>query len=346
MIAPAYLLLGPETGEKEQRLKEIRNELRKQIGGEPELHRFYPFETENGEIFAALDNNSLFADYRLVLLSQAESMNASLCASIASYLAHPSTSATLVVISSANYLPAKIMKAVPREQVQVFYEMDDSRKAGWIHAFFRKANLTIEPDAVKLLLDLVENNTQEMRTVCSQLVLFWKTGERKTAIGEEDVETYIHHSRQEDAFTLFPEIAKGDFRQSIDTLHSILGSGDSGTAILLVSGLLWQFRRLLSLQEALSRGASEYEAFGKASVLDKNAPIRNRKDKATYHDALQRYDIDQCRAIVRVLAEADIQTKERGAEMTPLLLERMLYRIMVKKGEPLSTIPFASFARA
>lgn len=346
MTAPAYLLLGPESGQKEQRLKEIRNNLRKEIGGEPELHRFYPFETENGEIFAALDNNSLFADYRLVLLSQAETMNASLTSAIASYLAHPSTSATLVIISSSTSLPAKITKAVPRDCIQVFYELDDSKKTAWVHAFFRHYGQTITGDAVRLLLDLVENNTQEMRTVCSQLALFWQAGEKQGVIGEEEVETYIHHSRQEDAFTLFPEIAKGDFKMSIDTLHSILGSGDSGAPILLVSGLLWQFRRLLSVQEAISGGLGEYEAFGKARVLGKSASIRNRRDKASYHNALQNYDLQQCRAIIRVLSEADIQTKEWGADMAPLLLERMIYRIMVKKGEPLSSASFATFVRA
>ena len=66
MIAPVHLLLGPETGEKEQSLKQIRDALRKESGSDLEMHRFYPFETEKGEIFVALNNNSLFAESRLV----------------------------------------------------------------------------------------------------------------------------------------------------------------------------------------------------------------------------------------------------------------------------------------
>ena len=343
MIGPSYLLLGPETGEKEQRLKEIRNELRKQIGSDPELHRFYPFETENGEIFAALDNNSLFAEYRLVLLSQAESMSASLTTSIAQYLAHPSTSATLVIISSDTSVSAKIMKAVPKENTKVFYELFDNQKADWVRNFFRRFGLTVTSDAIDLLLDLIENNTQELRTVCTQLAMFWQTGEKQAAIGEDDVEAYIHHSRQEDAFTLFPEIASGAFKQSIDTLHSILGSGDSGAPILLVSGLLWQFRRLLSIQEAIAYGKSEYEAFASASVLGKASSVRNPRDKATYHTALATYSLEQCRNIITVLADADISTKEAGTDMVELVLEQMIYRIIIKKGEKTQEIPFASF---
>jgi DNA polymerase-3 subunit delta len=343
MIGSSYLLLGPETGEKEQRLKEIRNELRTQIGSDPELHRFYPFETENGEIFAALDNNSLFSDYRLVLLSQAETMNASLTTSIAQYLAHPSTSSTLVIISSDNSISAKIMKAVPKENTKVFYELFDNQKADWVRNFFRKFGLTITTEAIDLLLDLVENNTQELKTVCTQLAMFWQTGEKKVAIGEDDVETYIHHSRQEDAFTLFPEIAAGSFKQSIDTLHSILSSGDSGAPILLVSGLLWQFRRLLSIQVAIASGMSEYEAFSSANVLGKASALRNPRDKTTYHTALATYNLDQCRNIITVLADSDISSKEAGNDLIELVLEQMLYRIIVKKGEKTQEIPFASF---
>ena len=68
------MLLGPEAGEKGSRLKEIRNALRSEFGADPEIHRFYPFETQNGEIITTLVNNSLFSDHRLVILSQAEEL--------------------------------------------------------------------------------------------------------------------------------------------------------------------------------------------------------------------------------------------------------------------------------
>jgi len=57
-----YLLLGPESGEKSQYVKNIREELKSLHGESPELYRFYPFETENGEILQVLRNRSLFPD--------------------------------------------------------------------------------------------------------------------------------------------------------------------------------------------------------------------------------------------------------------------------------------------
>ncbi len=342
MSAPVYLLLGPETGEKEQMLKQIRDALKKENASDLEMHRFYPFETEKGEIFVALNNNSLFAEHRLVILSQAEGLNASMVEALVDYIAHPSETATLVIISSELYLPAKLMKAVPKGSTKTFYELFDNQKFGWVQNFFQKYGLSITPDAIDLLLSMVENNTQELRTISSQLTLFWKAGKERGTITEDDIQTYIHHSRQEDAFTLFPYIAKGDLKSGIASLHAILGSGDSSSGILLVSGLLWQFRRLLSIQEQIDDGASEYEAFSSAKVLGKASAIRSPRDKAVYHQGRQTYSKEECRAIITVLAEADLASKEAGSDMLPIVLEKMLYRIISCKGRALCSVGFAT----
>ncbi|MGE4463559.1 DNA polymerase III subunit delta [Sphaerochaeta sp.] len=343
MSARAYLLLGPETGAKEQELKDIRALLRTEFGPEIELSRFYPFETENGEIFTVLNNNSLFSDHRLVILSQAESANASLVSSLAEYLAHPVDTATLVIISSELSVSAKISKGVSKQNTKTFYDLLENQKGEWIRNHFRRMGLSIKGDAVDLLIELTEDNTQELRTICNQLGLFWQISDKSRPIDEDDVETYVFHSRQEDAFTLFPSLAEGDLKKSLSSLHVILGSGDSQTAILLVSGLLWQFRRLLSIQEEREAGFSESEAFAKAQVQLKSCPIRKPKDKSTYHAGLQNYEPDDLRSIIALLAEADIQVKEAGSELATLMLERLLYRIIKGKGKPMHEASFATF---
>ncbi|MGE4584250.1 MAG: DNA polymerase III subunit delta [Sphaerochaeta sp.] len=342
MSERAYLLLGPESGAKEQELKEIRNRLRSEYGSEIELSRFYPFETENGEIFAALNNNSLFSDYRLVILSQAESVNASLAQALGDYLAHPVDTATLVIISSEFSVSARIMKQVPRQNTKIFYDLLENQKSEWIRTHFRRMGLSITADAVDTLLDLTEDNTQELKTICNQLGLFWQIGDKNRPIEEDDVQTYVQHSRQEDAFTLFPLLCEGDLKKSLESLNVILGSGDSQTAILLVNGLVWQFRRLLSILEETASGSGEAEAFGKANVQGKASPIRKPKDKTSYHQGIQRYDLQSTRRILTLLAKADREIKESGTELTALLLERLLYQIIKRKGEAFSQADFAS----
>ncbi len=339
-----YLLLGPETGAKEQELKDIRGQLREEFGSEIELSRFYPFETENGEILTVLNNNSLFSDHRMVILSQAENLNAQMAQALAEYLAHPVDTATLIIISSELSISQKIMKVVPRKNTKTFYDLLENQKTDWIRNHFRRMGLSITGDAIDLLIDVTEDNTQELRTICNQLALFWQLDKRNRPIEEDDVETYVYHSRQEDAFTLFPLIARSDLKASLQSLHVILGSGDSQTSILLVSGLLWQFRRLLSIQELIGQGTSAQEAFSLAEVQGKKSPIRKPKDKTTYQSGLRFYDLTSLRLIITALAEADVQVKEAGSEMTEIVLEKLIYRIIKGKGQPFATAAFASFS--
>lgn len=331
----AYLLLGPEAGAKEGKLKEIRDSLRK-AHSEVELIRFYPFECEGGEISQALLNTTLFSDHRLVLLSQAESANAALIDEVATYLAHPTEGSTLVIISSELYISNKISSLIPKERTFTFYDLLEQQKGEWIYSYFRTHGITITDDAIDLLIDISEDNTQQLRTICSQLVLFWQLGDRGTVIEEEDVDTYVFHSRQEDAFTLFPLIARRDLKQSLASLAMILGSGESATPMLLLRGLLWQFRRLLSIQEAREAGEGERNAFAQASVLGKGNAIRRPKDITTYRDALRNYSLAETQAIIAALITSDITIKESSAELTKGHFELLLYQIIVKRGSSLN----------
>ncbi len=336
-----HLLLGPEAGAKEGALRQIRDALRAEYGAGLEVIRFYPFECEGGELTAALINTSIFSDHRLVILSQAESAPAALSDEVASYLQRPSGGATLVIISSEFSVSAKISKLVPKANTQIFYDLLEREKGEWIRSFFRRMGIMISGDAVDSLIDISEDNTQELRTICNQLGLFWQIADKGRPIEEEDVDLYVFHSRQEDAFTLFPLLARGDLRQSLKSLSVILGSGESQTPILLLRGLLWQFRRLLSVQELRKNGAGEADAFAQATVMGKGSPIRKPKDKTSYRSAAERWDLAQTQAIIAALITADIAVKEAGTDVMKTIFERLLYQIIVRKGELLSEAQFA-----
>lgn len=202
----SYLLLGPEAGAKADEVKRIRSELAAKYGDGLEFERFYPFDGEQGELFASLANDSLFSDHRLILISQLESAGAAFLNELAGYLANPSPSATVVLASSETSITKKIMDAIPKERTRIFYDLLEGEKSAWIRTHFRRLGLTITSEAVELLIAMTEDNTQELRTVCNQLALFWQHDSPTKPIDEEAVQTYLHHSRVEDAFTLFPTL--------------------------------------------------------------------------------------------------------------------------------------------
>ena len=48
--------------------------------------------------------------------------------------------------------------------------MFEDRKEQWLESFFRKNGYKTDPDVAELILSLVENNTEALRTECSRFL--------------------------------------------------------------------------------------------------------------------------------------------------------------------------------
>ena len=78
--------------------------------------------------------------------------------------------------------------------------MFENRKPQWVENFFRKNGFSISPDAVEQILEMVENNTESLKSECSRFFFCFEKG---TTITSDDVEKILSHNREENAFTLF-----------------------------------------------------------------------------------------------------------------------------------------------
>ncbi len=330
-IFPVYALTGPESGDKSAFLKEIRAAITKENGSAPDVHRFYQFETLNGEMFEILQNNSLFSDHALVILSQLENAPQALVNSIVDYCKNPSSSSTLVLISQEFRLPRKLDTVIDKSAKKVFYEMFDSRKPQWVRQACSSLSLSIDEDAITLLLDLVENDTAILRSTLSMLGQFLSS-EGKSHISEADIESYIQHTRSESVFSLFESMATNSYQHTMKTLSALMAE-ESGGGIAVISILLWIFRRLTSMQEHLQNGMGWEESAKSATVNGKKAPITRKKDHEIYREATKRYSLSQCRDIIALLGEYDVSVRENPKELEQILLELMVSTIFLHKGK-------------
>jgi DNA polymerase-3 subunit delta len=330
-ILRAYLLLGPEEGEKRQRIATIQKALVSEFGPEVETSTFFPFEGDNGELMTTLNNDSLFAAHRLVILTLLEDMPAKLANDLHSYLQSPSQSATLIITSPQHYIQQKVASLIPKSHTHIFWEMFENRKVEWLRALFSQNGCTATTDAIDMLLELVENNTQQLRLAAQPLITY-ALDEQEGRITAQTVEQYIKHTRQESPFSLFEQIGNGTFERALGILHTLFES-QQGEPIGLIGGLLWQFRRLLSLTEHLDQGELFEDACLQASVMGKPAPIKRKKDQTTYRQAAKRYSSGACRSIIARLGEYDIKLRQMGADFHLLLLEQLIGSIMHNGGQ-------------
>ncbi|MDR0526088.1 MAG: DNA polymerase III subunit delta [Spirochaetaceae bacterium] len=311
-----FLFLGPEIGEKQDAVSEIRAKLGKTAP--PEEMSFYPGETPVSVIVSVLQNGSLFADHRLIFIKNAEIIKKKEeIELLGDYLAHPQDDTVLILLAEGTNIAKGLETPIPGGNKRVFWELFENRKIEWVSGFFKRAGFRIGEDGVETILELVENNTEALRRECQRLLLFL---DKDKPITSEDLEKLLSHTREESAFTLFSRIAEGDLSKSLGTLRSLLRAKETPPAIL--AGLAWCFRKLrdyAGLAEAGKTGDLDYRKIGLASP-------KARKD---YERASRRYNPEICLSLT---AEYDILVRSGGGALESILMDQYLYKIHFSSG--------------
>jgi len=317
-----WLLLGPEAGEKQEFLSQIKAKLEKTYGTPLESYKFYPYESELSDILSLLKNGSLFSPHKLVVIDEAHDLKGKKnIPPLIEYLNNPSPEASLVLLSDQPGLDKKLEKAFGKNK-KIFWEMFENQKQGWVQNYFHKNKYTISTEASQLILDLVENNTEALKRECERLILFCP---QEQEITEETVEKFIFHSKEENVFTLFEKLASADLDGTLEIYKKIRLSGDANPVGLL-SGLTWQIRNVLKVQYLRRQNFSLRDIYPKLA-------IRSKKNQKTYTTAIQNYRIADLENILAMAAEFDLRLKGARSELAVLQMELFFYYVIEKKGE-------------
>jgi DNA polymerase-3 subunit delta len=329
--APIWLFTGPEIGERNAAIEEVRSAASK-AAGNLDAHTLYASDARMGDIVSLLQNGSLFADARFVVVRNAELIKKK--DDVEQLLAWISEStsvsdAFLVLVSDEIGVDKKIEVATPKEQKRVFWELFENRKEEWIVSFFRKAGYQVEGDAVASILELVENNTDALKVACSRLTLFFPAGHRVT---EADVESILAHNREESAFTLFDSLAEGDLEGALGILSKLSLSKES-SPVQTVAGLTYCFRRLADWHRLAESGETDDFSLKKAGFSSKRAIDQYRK-------AARRWGAASASRILALLAKTDIELRSSGTALADCLLELSAYSILRKDGKPIAVAEY------
>lgn len=323
-----WLLLGPEHGQKQDFLGEIRDKLTKQFKEAPEVHKFYAFETPFSEILSLLQNGDLFAAHKLVIIQNADEYKKADNDLIKGYAKKPAAESTLVLITDETKAEA-LTRVIPKDQTKIFWEMFESQKKGWVIHHFKEIGLGLSSDAAEFFLEMVDNSTDQIRLEAQKLLAFF---ERGANISVEDLETYLVHTKEENVFTLFERITEAEFSKALEVLKKILSSKET-EGIGLLGGLTWQFKNLLAFQVKLRERMSTEEAFQAVKVFGKKA-------QANLQAGARHYGLSDLQAILILTADFDQRLRQFRTEHHGLLMELYLYYVIVKKGRAVEAPDF------
>ncbi len=346
MSSRVYLLLGPEKGQKQETINRIRETLNKEFGEQIEYSKYYAFDDNNDQMYIDLNNISLFSPHSLIVLHNIDALKAPDVSNILKYLEHPNESSTFILVSDEFSIKSSASKIVTKlkKETTIFWGLQENQLFGWVKSFFRKNKLQIDDNAVQYILDQTDNDTLELKIICNQLSFYFSVNKKNNIICEDDIETFVHHSKSENAFSLFSAIAQAKLDDALE-IATVLLERDNTSRYTLVPGLLWSFRRLISISDLCSQGYSPSQAFGKAKVFERPNAIRSKKDQIIYSSALKNYSYEDLKRILKTLLEADIDIRTSSTDTVKIYVEKLLYTIIVKKGKEMSKIQIASFKR-
>lgn len=318
------LFLGPEEGEKRAAVEEIRAALKNEHGEGLEEHSFYAFETSAEHVVSLLQNGSLFGSAALVRYRSVEHLKRKdEIEPLLAYSAAPSPESVLILESPEVSVAKGLEQAAGGRNKRIFWEMFDDQKQGWLLGYFRRRKVSIEPDAVELMLELVQNNTVELRQEADRLIAF--VGDH---ISMDDVDQYIYHAREENIFSLFDAVTAEDLDHALDIVGKLLADTE---AIQIVIGLSWQFDRLYHLQALREAGVVEKNLFQELGRVT-GQRVNSKRVQKNLMAATRRYSPQECAAIKVLIGEVDALLRTVPAPLHSSVLEQFLYATIVRRG--------------
>ena len=311
MASEAWLFLGPEIGEKQAAIDQIRKKI-----PQAELTVYYAGDTAVPLMVSEMRNGSLFADSRLFLVKSSELIKKKedidlLC----QYLGNPMDNNYLILLSDETGIAKGLEKPIKPANKRIFWELLDSRKYEWVENFFRKEGFRISPDGVETILELVENNTSALRQECSRLMLFL---DKSKVITDEEAEKWLSHTREESPFTLFSRIASGDFSRSLESVRVLLAAKEAPPAIF--AALASCFRKLIAYRTLKEAGITDEGEFKKIGVSAPGA-------KRDYSAAGRRYNSYTAERCLALTAEYDFFLRSAGTYPEQILMDEYIFKI-------------------
>lgn len=204
-MAQQYLIIGNDQFMREKEIARIRD---KYLSGSESDLNFSVYDPDDADgIMDSLGTMPFLAERRVVLVKEAQSMNASMSETITAYLDNPSDNNILILSSAGDLKKTGLYKKI-KDKLEVITadRPDASTLKGWIRSFFRKQGADITPEAADLLVELKGDDTTGTRTELEKLIAF-SGGE---AIEARHVEELVGSSVTEVIYKLVDAVNSGN----------------------------------------------------------------------------------------------------------------------------------------
>ena len=309
-LRAVYLLAGSDRPKVERAVERLRSHF------DPEaVERLWATEANGDEVVAACNVLGLFGGgSRLVLVEGVDRWKAADAKAVDDYLRSPTPDTVLALVGEGIKKESALAKACAKAGDVLVYETPRGKLSAWVADQFAREGASAEPEACRLLVELVGENLVDLATEVAKLTT-WADGDE---IREADVEALVSSRAETPPWTLTDAWARRDTSGVLAACERVLTSGDRTP-----SGLVWQMADHVGLVRACRDLARDGVSVAEAAkrLKKKEYPVRKAFGQA---EAFSDAELDDA---VSRLAALDLAVKGGSRLPDDLELERTLVAI-------------------
>ncbi|MBK6886243.1 MAG: DNA polymerase III subunit delta [Tetrasphaera sp.] len=248
-IPPLVLIQGPEALLAERALAQVLADIRLH---QPDIEviRRGVGQLPPGELTAQA-SPSLFGDAKLLVVEEADEAGEELQAELLTVIATADEDLRLVVVHRGGNRGKRVLDALKAGRARVMEAQaikSDRDKHDFTTNEFRRAGRTIQPEAVRALVEAVGSDLAELAAACRQLI-----DDTTGPIEQQAVATYHGGKVEATGFRVADAAIAGDAGEALRLLRHAIGTGLDPVPIVAV--LASQLRQLVKVGAA-GRGRS------------------------------------------------------------------------------------------
>lgn len=246
-----YLLVGKEDFLKKEFVRELRASLFPKGGADLNGTEFRAGEKPLSFLFEFLQTAPFLSEKRLAVVSGVDDFEDEEWEAMVRFSAHFPSTAALALLSDqpsakkSPFPPALIESG----KVVACYPPFDRDLPGWIEGRARRSGVTVDRDAVPVLVERSGRETAALASALETLAIFVHPAKRVT---RADAERLLGKSVQADVFELVDRVLDRDAAGAATMTASLLEEGTRGFEVVAV--LAGQFERLRRARRLLDRG--------------------------------------------------------------------------------------------
>lgn len=314
------------TGDNESLLaEELATRIHEALGGADRSLALDDFDADRptidereSVIRSAVDaaaTQSLFSDFRVVVLRRIDAAVVESLQPLVAYLANPLDSTRLILTSKSK--PAKsIGDAIKKAGGTAVSTSVGDERSVWYRTQLEAAGLRLDPAAISALSDRLGEDVGRFPGILDTLISTYGTSKKLT---KDDVLPFVGEAGSVRVYELANAIDAGDIPAALAVLHRMLGAGEMHP-LQIIKLLHNHFVRLLRLEGAdVATPREALDLLGMNSKSD--FPGKKMLEQ------IGRLGTDGVHNAIQLIAEADIQLRGTRDWPADLVVEVMVARL-------------------